>query len=81
MGEKVKTYQGRHDSGKYRGEVLAETEHHVLQKVSGKSAVVHEKHLLPVRPLPPQNVLIAYSNQVAQLKPNQERQRSRAIGR
>ena len=81
MGEKVKTYQADTDSGKYRGEVLAETEHHVLQKVSAKSAVAHEKHLLPGAATPTQNVLIAYSNQVAQLKPNQERQRSRAIKR
>ncbi|MBY0506928.1 MAG: ssDNA-binding domain-containing protein [Bryobacteraceae bacterium] len=81
MGEKVKTYQADTDSGKYRGEVLAETEHHVLQKVSAKSAVAHEKHLLPGAATPAQNVLIAYSNQVAQLKPNQERQRSRAIER
>jgi len=81
MGEKVKTYQADTDSGKYRGEVLAETEHHVVQKVSAKSAVAHEKHLLPGAATPTQNVLIAYSNQVAQLKPNQERQRSRAIKR
>jgi antirestriction protein ArdC len=81
MGGKAKTYPADTDSGKYRGEVLGETEHHVIQKVSGKSAVAHEKHLLPSAAGVAQNVLISYSNQVAQLKPNQERQSSHAMAR
>jgi antirestriction protein ArdC len=81
MGEKVRTYPADTDSGKYRGEVLGETEHHLFQRVSPKSAVAHEKHLLPGPPPLAENVLISYSNQVAQLKPNQERQKSHALAR
>lgn len=81
MGEKVRTYPADTDSGRYRGEVLGETEHHLLQKVSPKSAVAHEKHLLPGQAPLAENVLISYSNQVAQLKPNQDRQRSHALAR
>ncbi len=81
MGEKVKTYSADTDSGKYRGEVLGETDHHLIQKVSAKSVVAHEKHLLPGTAGVAENVLISYSNQTAQLKPNQERQRSHALAR
>lgn len=81
MGEKVRTYPADTDSGRYRGEVLGETEHHLLQKVSPKSAVAHEKHLLPGQAPLAENVLISYSNQVAQLKPNQDRQKSHALAR
>jgi antirestriction protein ArdC len=81
MGEKVRTYPADTDSGKYRGEVIGETEHHLIQKVSPKSAVAHEKHLLPGSVALAENALISYSNQVAQLKPNQERQKSHALTR
>ncbi|WP_031498067.1 ArdC family protein [Bryobacter aggregatus] len=81
MGENTKTYPADTDSGKYRGVVLAETEHHVIQQVSAKSAVAHEKHLLPEIPQATNNILISYSNQIAQLKPNQERQRSHSLSR
>lgn len=81
MGEKTRTYPADTDSGKYRGELIGETEHHVIQKVSPKSAVAHQKNLLPGTPSLAENALIAYSNQVAQLKPNQERQKSPALTR
>lgn len=81
MGEKVRTYPADADSGKYRGEVLAETEHHLLQRVSPRSAVAHDKRLLPGTIAPAENVLISYSNQVAHLKPNQELQKSHALTR
>jgi len=81
MGEQARTYPADTDSGKYRGEVIGETDHHIIQRLSAKSAVAHEKHLLPGPATPAQNVLVAYSNQVAQLKPNPDRQRSHALAR
>jgi antirestriction protein ArdC len=81
MGEHARTYPADTGSGKYRGEVIGETEHHVIQRLSAKSAVAHEKHLLPGPATPAQNLLVAYSNHVAQLKPNHDRQRSHALAR
>jgi len=81
MGEQARTYPADTDSGKYRGEVIGETDHHIIQRLSAKSAVAHEKYLLPGPANPGQNVLVAYSNQVAQLKSNQDRQRSHALAR
>jgi antirestriction protein ArdC len=81
MGEKVRTQEADTDSGKYRGALIGETEHHIIQKISVKSAVLHEKHLLPGAAPSSQNLLVSYSNQSAQLKPIQERQRSHALAR
>jgi antirestriction protein ArdC len=81
MGEHARTYPADTGSGRYRGEVIGETEHHIVQKLSAKSAVAHEKHLLPGLTNSAQNVLVAYSNHVAQLKPNQSRQRPHALAR
>lgn len=81
MGEKVRTQEADTDSGKYRGTLIGETEHHIIQKISAKSAVLHEKHLLPGAVPSSQNLLVSYSNQIAQLKPIQERQRSHALAR
>jgi len=81
MGEQARTYPADTDSGKYRGELIGETDHHIIQRLSAKSAVAHEKHLLPGPANSAENVLVAYSNQVAQLKPNQARQRSHALAR
>ncbi|MFO0365205.1 MAG: zincin-like metallopeptidase domain-containing protein [Acidobacteriota bacterium] len=81
MGDQARTYPADTGSGKYRGELIGETDHHIIQRLSAKSAVAHEKHLLPGPASPAQNVLVAYSNQVAQLKPNQDRQRSHALAR
>ena len=81
MGDHARTYSADTDSGKYRGEMIGETDHHMIQKISGKSAVLHEKHLLPGPAALTQNVLVAYSNHSAQLKPNQDRQRTHAFAR
>lgn len=81
MGDQARTYPADTGSGKYRGELIGETDHHIIQRLSAKTAVAHEKHMLPGPASPAQNVLVAYSNQVAQLKPNQDRQRSHALAR
>lgn len=81
MGDGVRTYPADADSGKYHGEILGETAHHLLQKVSHRSAVAHAKHLLPGSAAVGDNINISYSNQTAQLKPNQERDQAHTIAR
>ena len=81
LGSKANVYQADTESGKYRGDLLGETDHHVIQKLSPRSAVAHPKHLLPGAVQPGQNLVVSYSNGLAQLKPNQVRERVQALSR
>jgi antirestriction protein ArdC len=81
LGEKAQLYPADADSGKYRGEVLAQTEHHAIQKISARGAVAHAKHLLPQNLLPGQNLVVAYSNGLAEIKPNKARERFQVLSR
>ncbi len=81
LGEKVRVYSADTTSGQYRGEVLGETDTHVIQKLSPHSAVVHPKQLLSQTSLPGQRVLISYSNNIAQVRPMQNRERAHALSR
>ena len=81
LGGKANVYQADTESGKYRGDLLGETDHHVIQKLSPRSAVAHPKHLLPGTVQPGQNLVVSYSNGLAQLKPNQVRERVQALSR
>jgi hypothetical protein len=81
LGQKATVYPADTASGKYRGEVLGETEHHVLQKLSPRSVVAHPKHALPDSPAAGANVIISYSNSLAQVKPNQIREKAHALSR
>ena len=68
LGGKANVYQADTESGKYR-------------KLSPRSAVSHSKHLLPDTVQPGQNLVVSYSNGLAQLKPNQVRERVQALSR
>lgn len=76
LGGSARLYAAETDSGRYRGEVLTETEHHVVQKISGKSAAAHLKHLLPTSPATGQSVMVAYSNGEAVIKPFKAREKA-----
>ena len=81
LGEKASVYQADTESGKYRGAVMAESEHHVVQKLSPRSAVTHSKTLLPRAVQPGEDLVVSYSNGLAALKPNQVKQRTQALSR
>ena len=61
------------DSGIYRGEIIGETQHHVVQKLSKSSTVAHLKELLGAVPVVGQNLVVRYSHgkvvDVAQFQP------------
>ena len=81
LGHKTTVYPADTASGKYRGEVLGETDHHVLQKLSPRSVVAHPKQALSDAPATGANVIISYSNNLAQVKPNQLREKVQALSR
>jgi antirestriction protein ArdC len=81
LGDKARVSEADTESGKYRGAVLTESDQHIVQKLSPRSVVAHSKHLLPQAVQPGENLVISYSNGVAQLKPNKVRERTQALSR
>lgn len=81
LGEKAKHYLADTESGSYRGVIVAETAQHVVQRISPKSVAIHDKTLLPSSVTPGANVLVSYSNNVAQVRPYKARQRAQALAR
>jgi hypothetical protein len=62
LGESARTFSAQTDSGRYNGRIIGETTHHVVQRLSPRTAVAHMKHLLDYLPQAGDNVAIAYSN-------------------
>ena len=81
LGNSARLYPAHTDSGRYSGEVIGITADHVIQKLSGQSAVAHPKHLLPGQPAAGENLTISYSNGQALLKAFEPRTKSKALAR
>lgn len=81
MGDKANTYVAQTDSGIYRGEIIGQTDHHVVQRLNGHSAIAHMKHLLSQTPEPGANVVIAYSKDGARVNDFQTRSRTKELAR
>jgi hypothetical protein len=62
LGDTARIYTAQTDSGIYRGEIIGQTEHHVVQRLSQGSAVAHPKELLGTLPSVGENVVLRYSN-------------------
>jgi antirestriction protein ArdC len=82
LGSDVRVYSAQTDSGIYRGEIIGETSHHVVQKLSQQSTVAHPKELLGSAPAVGQNVVLRYSNgKVADLAQFEPKARTKALAR
>jgi hypothetical protein len=46
MGPHARTYPAQMESGTYRGEIIGESDFHLIQKLNDRSAVLHMKHML-----------------------------------
>jgi antirestriction protein ArdC len=68
LGDKGRTFVADTESGIYRGEVIGETDHHVIQRLSDRSAVAHMKHLFDTIPEVGQEMAISYSHQAARVQ-------------
>jgi hypothetical protein len=62
LGDNARVYNAQTDSGIYRGEIIAETQHHLVQRLSQGSTVAHMKQLLHPVPAVGQSVTIRYSH-------------------
>ena len=77
----AKTHTALTGSGTYRGEIIGETDLHVIQRLSPGSAVAHMKHLLEPMPSVGDSVVVAYSNSKGTVKEFQQRGKAREMGR
>jgi hypothetical protein len=69
------------DSGVYCGEIIGETDLHVVQRLTGKSAVAHMKHALGPLPEEGEQVLITYSHGHGRVQNIPVRDRGKELGR
>ena len=69
------------DSGVYRGTILAETAHDLVQQISPHSAVIHRKDRLNAPPQTGEHVRIAYVDGVGHVQQVRERSRSKELAR
>jgi antirestriction protein ArdC len=81
LGESAKTYTAQTQSGTYNGQIIGETDHHVVQRLSAKSSVAHMKHLLQPVPGKGQSVSIAYASDRAQIREVANRTKTRELVR
>jgi hypothetical protein len=81
MSDAAKTYAAQTDSGIYRGEIIGQTDLHVVQRLNGESAVANMKHMLSRIPQPGENVLVKYSKEGARVNDMQARSRSKELAR
>jgi len=76
LGEDAKTKPATLIAGNYRGQIVAETSETLLQRLSPKSIVVHEKDLFNEIPKVGANVAINYTNGNPSVRAIKERGRS-----
>jgi hypothetical protein len=82
LGNQVRTWPADQHSGLYRGPIVAETATQLLQQVSSRSVVAHEKTSLTDQPAIGDNVAIAYSgSQPGQVMENRQRARGQELSR
>jgi len=81
LGDQAKTFIAQTDSGIYRGEIIGETDRHVLQRLSARMVVAHVKHLLASVPDFGSEVSIVYSRRVATVReiPSREREKELSL--
>lgn len=81
LGTNAKTYAAQMDSGVYCGDIIGETDLHVVQRLNAKSAVAHLKHILGGVPETGQQVLITYSHSNARIQNVPARSREKELAR
>ncbi|MFL6451382.1 MAG: ArdC family protein [Bryobacteraceae bacterium] len=81
LGQEARTYVPQTHSGIYCGKIIGETDHHVVQRVSGQTAIAHLKRLVGETPEMNSNVNISYQADKARVRDVPERSRTAELTR
>jgi antirestriction protein ArdC len=81
LGNSAKTLTAQIESGSYRGPIIGETEHHIIQRQSGRTGIAHPKELLDRQPQIGESVRINYSDSKGAVREFRERAKSQDLSR
>jgi antirestriction protein ArdC len=81
LGQEARTYVAQTQSGVYCGKIIGETDHHVLQRVSGQTAIAHLRRLVGDTPELNRNVAISYQADKARVREVPERSKTAELTR
>ena len=81
LGESARTFTAETESGVYYGRIIGETDLHVVQRISGQTAVAHMKSLFDSVPQFGSNVGITYARDLATVRDPPERVKAQELAR
>jgi hypothetical protein len=81
LGTSAKTLTAQTESGSYRGPIIGETEHHLIQRQSARTGIAHPKELLDRQPQMGESVRINYSDSRGIVRAIRERGKSHDLAR
>src|SRR5665213_2984535 len=73
LGDSAKTLAAQTENGSYRGPIIGETEHHIIQRQSARTGIAHPKDLLDRQPQIGESVRINYSDSKGAVREFRER--------
>jgi hypothetical protein len=73
LGDSAKTLAAQTESGNYRGPIIGETEHHIIQRQSARTSIAHPKDMLDRQPQIGESVRINYSDSKGAVREFRER--------
>lgn len=81
LGQEARTYVAQTQSGTYCGKIIGETQYHLVQTISSRTAVAHLKQLVEDTPEINRNVVISYRNDKTQVRELRERSKAAELAR
>jgi antirestriction protein ArdC len=73
LGDSAKTLAAQTESGSYRGPIIGDTEHRIIQRQSARTSIAHPKDLLDRQPQIGESVRIDYSDSKGAVREFRER--------
>jgi hypothetical protein len=81
LGDSAQTLAAQTGSGSYRGPIIGETEHQVIQRQSARTAIAHPKDMLDRQPQIGESVRINYADSKGVVREFRERAKTQGLGR
>jgi hypothetical protein len=81
LGDSAQTLAAQTESGSYRGPIIGETEHHIVQRQSARTSIAHPKDMLDRQPQIGESVRINYADSKGAVREFRERAKTQGLGR